>query len=378
MLSGRRYSDRVNRTLVQVGSAVTRLGRALLAMPIWQFVAVVIGVAALKSTFFWKGSFFYQEAAAFPSPVTHFSTNFLAVALHKVSGEYVSLVFLSASLLALAITVTSFILYQWQRVPSPEYRRIIVVLVFAWPAVLVVLPWIGNGTAFLPMFMVFGLLARRIWVWLPALVLATATHPEHAFVGLALLALLATRPEFVQFRLRALIGTAISGVTVLLSVLWLNTNGVSGRGNEFTSGIDFALPFAFRHGVLGAYTWWGMWWLVIGVALVVVSRRSRWYILALAIVAPAIMTAFTADYTRVFVGVTIPIGIAVLSYLVSTQTHEEEVLDPTGIQPGFALGLWFVAFTLLPNLIFMMPGDGVPTPGTYWVGLVENYVLPRL
>ena len=43
-----------------------------------------------------------------------------------------------------------------------------------------------------------------------------------------------------------------------------------------------------------------------------------------------------------------------------------------------ALGIWAALFILLPNLSFMMPGEGVPVPGAYWVGLVENYLAARL
>lgn len=368
----------MNHALAQVASATTRLGIWLSAIPIGAFIALVTALAFLKSTFLWRGSFFYQEAAGFPTPVTHFSTNFLPIVIHRASGDYVSLVFLATSLLALAAAVVALIYFLWQPTDVSETRRIAIILAFSWPGVLVVLPWIGNGTAFLPLFLVLTLLARPVWIWLPALVLAIATHPEHTFVGLSLLALLAIRPEFKGFRTRALVGAALAGSVVLATSLWLSTQGVSGRQNEFTGGIDFALPFAFRNGVLGAYTWWGLWWLVVAFVLVVVSRRTRWMLLLVAVLIPAVMTAFTADYTRVFVGVTLPVGVALVTYLFKerrvTQSSTEQQLPRAGI----ALGFWFLAFLLLPNLIFMMPGDGVPTPGSYWVGLVENYVLPRL
>ena len=358
--------------------ATTRLGNGLAAMPIGAFIALVAALAFLKSTFLWRGSYFYQEAEAFPAPVTHFSTNFLPIIIHRAAGDYVSLVFLSVSLLALAAAVVSLVYFLWQQTDVSETRRVAIVLAFSWPGVLVVLPWIGNGTAFLPIFMVLTLLARPVWIWLPALLLAIATHPEHAFVGLALLALLAIRPEFKEFRTRALVGAIVTGSVVLLTSLWLSTQGVSGRQNEFTGGIDFALPFAFRNGILGAYTWWGLWWLVVGFVLVIVGRRTRWVLLLVAILLPAVMTAFTADYTRVFVGITLPVGIALVTYLLKDRQDARGITEGVLPGPGLALGFWFLAFLLLPNLIFMMPGDGVPTPGSYWVGLVENYVLPRL
>jgi len=344
----------------------------------WQFVTIVALIAGIKSTFLWRGSFFYQESGAFPDPVTHFSTNFVAIGIHRAAGQYVSPIFLASSLLALAAAVTALVWFLWRANSSPEGRRIAIVLAFAWPAVLVVLPWIGNGTAFLPLFMVLALVAKRVWIWVPALLLAIASHPEHAFVGLALLAVLSFRSEFITWRNRALVGVLIAGSAVLATSLWLASAGVSGRGNEFTSGVGFALPFALRNGVLGAYTWWGMWWLIVIFVFVLVSRRTRWYLLLVAVVVPAVMTAFTADYTRVFVGVTIPVGIAMIFYLLAKDDPQVASQPSTTRQPGFALGFWFIAFVLLPNLIFMMPGDGVPTPGFYWVGLVENYVLPRI
>ena len=368
----------MSHALLRVGQATSRFGNWLLRLPMWQFVAIVGLLAATKSTFLWTGSFFYQESAAFPDPVTHFSTNFVAIGIHRAAGVYVSPIFLASSLLALAAAVTALIWFLWRANPSPEARRTAIVLAFAWPAVLVVLPWIGNGTAFLPLFMVLALVAKRVWIWVPALLLAIASHPEHAFVGLTLLSVLSLRPEFITWRNRALVGFLIAGSAVLATSLWLASAGVSGRGNEFTSGVGFALPFAFRNGVLGAYTWWGMWWLIVLVVLVLVSTRTRWVLLLVAVVLPAVMTAFTADYTRVFVGVTIPVGIAMIFYLLAREDHRQEPHSSNGQPPGFALGFWFIAFVLLPNLIFMMPGDGVPTPGFYWVGLFENYVLPRI
>lgn len=367
----------MNRSLVQVGRAISRLGCWLLSLPSWQYIAGIAVLAALKTTFLWRGSFFYQEAAAFPTPVTHFSTNFIAVVLHKLSGDYVSIIFLGVSMVALAAALISLIYFQWQRTDNDEDRRIIIILAFGWPAILVVLPWIGNGTAFLPLFMILALLARHRLIWVPALLLAIATHPEHAFVGLALLALLSSRPEFSGFRRRAVVGSGLSGVAVVVTVIWLAANGVAGRGGEFTSGIGFALPFALRNGLLGAYTWWGLWWLVVAFVVMTVSRRTRWYVITLAVLGPAFLTAVTADYTRVFIGVALPVGIAMLTLLVTSGSTRSSD-DYPGPRPGLALGFWFAAFLLLPNLIIMMPGDGVPLPGAYWVGLVENYVLPRL
>lgn len=359
--------------------AVERLGRRLLAMDMWKFVLVIAAIAALKSTFFWRGSFFYAETEAFPKPVTHFSSNFLAIALHRISEPFVSVGFLGASVIALASAIWLFIVYVSREISDNEDRRIVIILGFTWPAVMVVLPWIGNGTAFLPLFVLIAMMSRSRLLSGLGLLLAIATHPEHTFVGFALLAVLTSRPEFRRFRKRAFIATVVSLACVLLVTVWLSSEASPSRAGALSSGVEFAFPFALRHGILGVYTWWGLWWLVLAAVLVVTSIRTRWLVFSVGVVVPGIFTAITADYTRVFVGITIPLSIAFVTVLISRNRPQSGVEpENAALKPGLALGSWFVVLILLPNLIFMMPGDGVPTPGMYWVGLLQNFVLPQV
>lgn len=364
-------------TLNVAASATGRLGSRLLRLDFRLFLVLIAAISALRTTFFWRGSFFYQEAAAFPEPVTHFSNNFLAVVIHRSAGDYVSAWFLGLSLIALAAAIISFIYFLSRDTSCPENRRIIIILAFSWPAVLVVLPWIGNGTAFLPLFLLMGLLAKRLWVRIVGIVFAVATHPEHTLVGLLLLLILSMSSEFRCFRPAALQGFIVALLGTALSTLWLYAQASPSRMGALSSGADFALPFAFRYGTLGAYTWWGLWWIVVAVAFALVGKRTRWVLALVGIVVPGIFTSITADYTRVFVGITIPISLALVTILFQSRGDPTSGVERTiRAQPGLALGAWFLALVLLPNLIFMMPGDGVPLPGSYWVGLVENYVFP--
>lgn len=358
-------------------SATGRLGSRLMQLDLRLFVVLIAAVTALKTTFFWRGSFFYQEAEAFPEPVTHFSNNFLAVVIHRSAGDHISAWFLGLSLTALAAAVICFIYFLSRETSSPEDRRIIIILAFSWPAVLVVLPWIGNGTAFLPLFLLLGILAKRLWLRLVGIVLAVATHPEHTLVGLLLLLILSLGSEFRHFRPAALQGFVVALLGTGLSTLWLYSQASPSRLGALSSGADFAFPFALRYGALGVYTWWGMWWIVVAIAFTLVGKRTRWVLALVGIIVPGIFTSITADYTRVFVGITIPISLALATLLFQSRAApNSDDGRAIGSQPGLALGAWFLALILLPNLIFMMPGDGVPLPGNYWMGLVENYVFP--
>ena len=84
------------------------------------------------------------------------------------------------------------------------------------------------------------------------------------------------------------------------------------------------------------------------------------------------------DGTRNFVAVAGATGLAFVWFLVK-RDHETGVASSPSrhSQDRTLLGFAFVAFLLMPNVIMLMVGDGMPRPGWMWVGLFENYVLPR-
>jgi hypothetical protein len=177
-------------------------------------------------------------------------------------------------------------------------------------------------------------------------------------------------------------GSAAGLVVTVGSGIWIQASELSGRFPSLAENFVLSVRFSLRYSILGVYTWWGLWWILIFIILAMVRGRSRLVYFLAAVVVPGSFAFITDNYTRVFAGTALAIGIASLWLLLTRESRE----TPTSGTPSeaesrnsyLALGIWAALFFLLPNLNFMMPGEGVPVPGAYWVGLVENYLLARL
>ena len=365
--------------------ALTGLGAWLASMRLRHFLFLAVGVALLKTTLFWRGSFFYPEVAAFPAPASSLSSNFIPISLHGFFQQFGLLLgplLLITETVALLSATLALILLMWPHARNPLDQRLLILLGLAWPGVHTVLPWLGNGTAYLPFFVVLGLLGPRLWIRLVGVVGATATHPEQSFVAFSLLLFVSLVPEFRFFRTQALMGSAAGLVVTVGSGIWIQASELSGRFPSLAENFVLSVRFSLRYSILGVYTWWGLWWILIFIVLVMLRGRSRLIYFLAAVLVPGSFAFITDNYTRVFAGTALAIGIASLWLLL---THESRETPSSGkpseaeTRNGYlALGIWAALFLLLPNLSFMMPGEGVPVPGAYWVGLVENYLSSRL
>ena len=365
--------------------ALTGLGSWLASMRLRHFLFLAVGVALLKTTVFWRGSFFYPEVAAFPTPASSLSSNFIPIGLHGFFQQFGLLLgplLLIAETLALLSATIALVLLMWPYVRNPLDQRLLILLGLTWPGVHTVLPWLGNGTAYLPFFLVLGLLGPRLWIRIAGVVGATATHPEQSFVAFSLLLFVSLLPEFRFFRSRALMGSAAGLVVTVGSGIWIQASELSGRFPSLVENFVLSVRFSLRYSILGVYTWWGLWWILIFIVLAMLRGRSRLIYFLAAVVVPGSFAFITDNYTRVFAGTALAIGIASLWLLLTRESREQpasgtppEAESRTGY---LALGVWATLFFILPNLSFMMPGEGVPVPGAYWVGLVENYLSARL
>lgn len=348
------------------------------------FLLLSIGVALLKTTLFWRGSFFYLEVALFPTPASSLSSNFIPLALHGIFQQFGLLLgplLLASETLALLAATTALVVLLWPFARNTLDQRLLILLALAWPGVHTVLPWLGNGTAYLPLFVILGLLGPRLWIRLVGVAGATATHPEQSFVTFSLLLFVSLLPEFRTFRSRALIGSAAGFAVTLGSGIWIQASELSGRFPSLAENFVLSARFTFRYSILGVYTWWGLWWVVILIVLVMLRGRSRLVYLMAAVLVPGFFAAITDNYTRVFAGTALAIGIASLWLLLTRESRgtpgSGTPSERESSSGHLALGIWAALFLLLPNLSFMMPGEGVPVPGAYWVGLVENYLAAR-
>lgn len=349
------------------------------------FLLLAIGVALLKTTLFWRGSFFYLEVASFPEPASQLSSNFVAIALHgtfQQFGLFLGPLLLLSETVALLGATLALALLLWPYARNPLDQRLLILLALTWPGVQTVLPWLGNGTAYLPLFVVLALLGPRLWLRLAGVVGATSTHPEQSFVTFSLLLVVTLIPEFRTFRTSALMGSTLGLIVTLGSGIWIQASEFAGRFPALEDNFLFSVRFSLRYSVLGAYTWWGLWWILIFIVLVMLRGRSRLVYPLAAVLVPGFFAAITDNYTRVFAGTALAIGIASLWLLLTRESRgtprSGTSSDGESNSGHLALGIWAALFLLLPNLSFMMPGEGVPVPGAYWVGLVENYLQARL
>ena len=364
--------------------AFTRLGSWLATIQLRYFLLLTIGVAFLKTTLFWRGSFFYLEVASFPAPASSLSSNFIPIALHgffQQFGLFLGPLLLLMETLALLGATIALVVLLWPYALNPLDQRLLILLALAWPGVHTVLPWLGNGTAYLPLFVILGLLGPRLWIRLVGVLGATATHPEQSFVTFSLLLLASLLPEFRTFRNRSLTGSLVGLAVTLGSGIWIQASELSSRFPSLAENVILSTRFTFRYSILGVYTWWGLWWLVILIVLVMLRGRSRLLYLMAAVLVPGFFAAITDNYTRVFAGTALAIGTASVWLLL---TRESRGTPRSGTSSEgessfghLALGIWAALFLLLPNLSFMMPGEGVPLPGAYLVGLLENYLAAR-
>jgi len=189
----------------------------------------------------------------------------------------------------------------------------------------------------------------------------------------------------VSCRGRAVVGMIVGAISTVGFSTWMAAAGVPSRIDNALEVLFGSSLNALRHGMLGLYSGWGVWWIVVLAAFVMAGRRGKVSIIVSRIVLPIIGTMVGWDGTRNFVAVAVAVAVAGatgLAFIWPLVKRDQEATDTSRAHSETircrALGVIAIAFVVLPNVVILMVGDGVPRPGWMWVGLFENFVLPRL
>jgi hypothetical protein len=329
-----------------------------------------------KATFIWKIPNVEGAAPVFPQ-ATSSSDMLVGIGVVKlVQGSSWGYLLVTVTALVVALIIV------WRagrpNGACPVTDRIRLILAVAWPFLMANLAWLGHGSEFLVLFVAMAVLLRSPWLWVLGAVGASLTHPTQAFATFVGLLVLTWAPEFRELRLRAVVGTLVGAISAIGFSMWMAASGVPSRIDNALEVLLGSILNALRHGVLGLYSGWGVWWVVVLAAFVLVGRRGKVAIVVSAIVLPVIGTMVGWDGTRNFVAVAGATGLAFIWLLVKRDQKEigKSRMGGDAIRSR-ALGVIAVAFLVMPNVVILMLGDGVPRPGWMWVGLFENYILPR-
>ena len=357
----------------------SRLGAWLARIPFWVFAALVLAIAAAKTTFIWRLPNVHGAAPAFPEPREN-SDLFLGIISYQVVGgsNWGYLILNGAALFFASLLI-------WLSSPKEERfsatGRTRLILAFSWPFVATHLAWFGHGTEFFPLGIALAILAQRNWVWLLGIFIAALAHPAQTFAAFTTLAVLTLASQFRAWRRRAILGMLIGGASLVGFTLWLRTAELPSRITLAIEAMPLSLLNPLRHGILGPYSGWGVWWIVVIIAFAIANRQGRIFIALAAFVIPSLGAMLNWDGTRDFVGPAAAVGLVLLLFIFNPRQPEGPAVVSAGWQRPSSetiLAVMALLFLFLPNIQIMMIGDGIPEPGWMWVGLFENYVIPTL
>jgi hypothetical protein len=357
-----------------------RFGAWLASIPFWVFAGLFGAVAISKAAFIWRLPNVHGAAPAFPEP-TQNSDLFMGIVSYQVVGGS-SWGYLILNMTALIAAVAIVWLSGGKSDSTTARGRVRFLLAISWPLAITQLTWFGHGTEFLPLGVALALLARNRVLWIFGVLVTTLSHPTQGFAIFVTLLFLTLAPEFHKYRARALTGVLVGAVGMVGFSLWIHTAGIPSRIPLAVEVLPKSFLNALRHGILGLYSGWGVWWILLLLAIFIVGTRTRLLLIFTGVVLPSIATMIAWDGTRDFVAVAAAVGLAMFALVMNRNTSESSLstsVRQESKQPEhFLLALATFAFLLLPNVQIMMIGDGIPEPGWMWVGLFENYLLPQL
>lgn len=364
--------------LEAIASLLRRLGERLMTVPMTVFAGLVVVIALLKATFVWDPHIF-RIAEAFPEPISEKSNQLTGIALTTIvqGSPWVYLVVVGATLIL-------SVAYVWRSNDSSPITssrsRTRLILAASWPLPLTSLAWFGFGNELMVLFVALAVLANKKVMWIIGVLGAPLSHPELSLMSFGGLWLLGFADEFRRFRIRGLIGMLWSLTLVAATSWWMHTSGAPSRLEILPDFVAGTIRAQLRHGLMGLYSAWSVWWIVILIGVVIVGRRARRLILFTAVIGPSIVVLVTADATRDFAGAAAAVGLAIY-WRVVQDPHEGDVTpigESSSSRGAGMLGLMFLAFILMPNIQFKTTNNPVPQPGDVWIGLLEVYVLPWL
>lgn len=360
--------------LDQASQSLASVGRWLGRIPAWLFLALLTGVFLAKGTLVWRFELIDATSQVFPDEASFGSSNLIGIAVHRlVGGSATWYAAIAVAALAGATAVVWKLAAPNDR--GPHANRIMVILAVSWPLLLADVAWLGNGFEFLPLFMALAVLSPKTITYSLASVLAALTHPEQAFFAFAGLAALSLAPEFRSLRPRGIFGLGVSGLAVIATSLWISGSGGQSRTTYFLDWFVDSAALFLRNAALIVYSGWGVWWLILLIALAGVGVRGRWLLLGTAILIPSLITATTIDGTRVFTGVSSAVGIAVVAWFGQQITQRKDSQENVDSTNTALLGLVTIAFLIMPNLQVAMWGE-IPGPGDFWIDSLRIF-LPQ-
>ena len=365
----------MTQALAKLQSDLYRLGSWLVGLSPRVFLLTFTLLAITKIAFIWRLPNVHGAAPAFPSPREN-SDLFLGILTYQVTGGN-QVGYLLVGLLALVLSVLVIWLSGERATALSATGRTRFILAVSWPLFITQFTWFGHGVEFLPLGIALAVLARSRILQLLGVVIAAFAHPTQAFAAFFTLLVLTFAPEFKRYRPIASIATVVGAIVTIGFSVWIQTAGIPSRIPLAVEVLPQSILNALRHGILGLYSGWAVWWFVVLLAFVLVRGRSKIIVVITAVIFPSIATMIAWDGTRDFVAVAGAVGLALMAFVLnSSATQDEGATNEAARAPGnFALALTAIVFVVLPNVQIMMIGDGIPEPGWMWVGLFENYVL---
>ena len=268
------------------GMGLDNLGRWLLRIPLWAFVLLVGAIGVAKATFIWKTPNVEGAAPVFPQ-ATSSSDMLVGIGVVKlVQGSSWGYLAVTAGALAAALVIV------WRAggYPNtpPATDRVRLILAVSWPFLMANLAWFGHGSEFLVLFVAMAVLMRRSSLWVVGTIGAALTHPSQAFATFVGLLILSWAPEFRELLPRAVVGTITGAVSTVGFSIWMAAAGVPSRIDNAMEVLFGSILNALRHGILGLYSGWGVWWIVVMAVFVVVSRRANFAVVISGVLLPII------------------------------------------------------------------------------------------
>lgn len=275
-----------DRGLEALGRVLDRAVTFLLRIPAPWFIAAVVCWSVLRAGVGLYGPGHTADTAAtLPNPYDYTSSGLLAPVLYRVLGlGYWTWMGLSTLFVAAAAVVP--VVFVARRSADPRAWRLAALLFACGQALASSLQLTGHYQSVLILALTMSVVVQsRPWavLWV---VTAAFSGPEQALLAYLALGLAAFARPLRPWRFTATVGIAITAVGVVTSGFWLNVNDVPGRAQGLVQHVSDGLQANAVQGLLGVYSWWGPWWVLVLLVVLATPRGQRLILLAGAVLVP--------------------------------------------------------------------------------------------
>ena len=276
----------------------------------WIVALVMVGLSVFKAGLVFEVSA-QSPDLAFPLPEvgmtpTSFGMPF-AVTVSGLKGHVSGIGFMM-----FAATVLMLFIFSIHLLRSDRSAGLIVAgLTLLGPIGVVAFGNVGRNDWFLIAgSLLFALRGERLsWALAAAFVMALG-NPEQAFIALAAFLLLASTPMFAQFRRSALWSLGFVAVIAVCLTVWVEALGLISRASWIETFIGSGLKNFSLNLPLSVYAAYGVGWIAVALVLLQSKGVARLCVITALILIPFAVTATTDDQTRVFVGVSALMSVA--------------------------------------------------------------------